>query len=68
MTERYRVNSFVPPVSTGLDRIYFVERKTLLGWREVEEVRGTTPEAAMASLRRQTAEFEPIEFSLEPTP
>lgn len=61
---RYRVNSFVPPSITGLERIYFIERKALFGWREVVGVRGKTPEEALRELARTLRTEETFEFEV----
>lgn len=62
--KRYRVNSFVPPKFVGLDRIYFVEERGLLGtWHEVPDIRGKTAAEAEAELRRRLMTEAPIEFA-----
>lgn len=63
MSKRYRVNSFIPPQITGLDRIYFVEEQNILGlWKTVHGVRGKTRDEAMEALRRHIRTEEPMEF------
>lgn len=63
---KYRVNSFVPPEFVGLDRIYYVERKGIFGWRTVEDIRGKTADEAMNALNRSLAKVKSVEFKPRP--
>lgn len=63
MAKTYRVKSFVPSTATVQGRIYYVEEKTLFGWRDVPNARGMSAEAAMESLKRLREEPpEAVEF------